>query len=268
MHFPSTLPVKALQRFSKRDLQGFLEILYLAAHAKTSQDVTQTLELIKKHLPYKYVIGGVARLNRTGPDIAYVSNISYPSPWLTRYTQNGYASIDPVLLRSGQKPGLQEWTQTYEGSHLRRQQAFIEEARSFKLNHGVTISHLNPDRRLGTFFSFANEHRESRWYAPVMAHLLDPLHAVLLASLPSTDYRIRRLTMALSPQEERALKLLSCGRSNKEIAEEMALKEKTVCNYLASLYSKLHVSRRTEAIAFYFRQYEAIQRRVPTMHIG
>lgn len=61
-------------------------------------------------------------------------------------------------------------------------------------------------------------------------------------------------TPSLSPQEQRLLPLIAEGHTNKEIAEVMRLSEKTVKNYLANLFSKLHISRRSQAAAFYARR--------------
>jgi DNA-binding NarL/FixJ family response regulator len=55
---------------------------------------------------------------------------------------------------------------------------------------------------------------------------------------------------ALSPQEHRILELLSEGLSNREIAEQMFLAEKTVKNYVSNLLAKLGFQRRTEAALF------------------
>lgn len=59
----------------------------------------------------------------------------------------------------------------------------------------------------------------------------------------------RRLE-SLSEQERRVLELLSEGLSNREIANEMFLAEKTVKNYVSNLLAKLGFHRRTEAALF------------------
>jgi DNA-binding NarL/FixJ family response regulator len=61
---------------------------------------------------------------------------------------------------------------------------------------------------------------------------------------------------SLSPQEKRILELLSEGLSNREIAAEMFLAEKTVKNYVSNLLAKLGFQRRTEAALFAQRQYD------------
>ncbi len=51
----------------------------------------------------------------------------------------------------------------------------------------------------------------------------------------------------LSQQERRVLDLIGEGMTNREIAEEMFLAEKTVKNYVTTLLAKLGLQRRTQA---------------------
>ncbi|MDH3399080.1 MAG: response regulator transcription factor [Acidimicrobiia bacterium] len=58
------------------------------------------------------------------------------------------------------------------------------------------------------------------------------------------------LLARLSPQERKILDLIADGLTNREIADEMFLAEKTVKNYVSNLLSKLEMTRRTEAAAY------------------
>ncbi|MDK2742770.1 MAG: response regulator transcription factor [Nitrospira sp. BO4] len=58
----------------------------------------------------------------------------------------------------------------------------------------------------------------------------------------------------LSPQERLILPLLAEGKTNKEIAIQLRLSDKTVKNYLANIFDKLHVKRRTEAVAWFMKE--------------
>jgi DNA-binding NarL/FixJ family response regulator len=58
--------------------------------------------------------------------------------------------------------------------------------------------------------------------------------------------RLRRL----SPQERRVLSLIADGLTNRQIADELSLAEKTVKNYVSALLHKLDMTRRAEAAAF------------------
>jgi len=55
---------------------------------------------------------------------------------------------------------------------------------------------------------------------------------------------------SLSQQEKMVLKLVSEGKTNKEIAQNLFLGEGTVRNYVSSILSKLSVSNRAEAAAY------------------
>lgn len=57
----------------------------------------------------------------------------------------------------------------------------------------------------------------------------------------------------ISPQERRVLTLVAKGMSNKEIATALDLSGNTVKHYLASVFDKLHVNRRSQAIAAFLK---------------
>jgi DNA-binding NarL/FixJ family response regulator len=54
----------------------------------------------------------------------------------------------------------------------------------------------------------------------------------------------------LTAQERKILLLVAEGKTNKEIAAEVYLSDKTVKNYVSSILSKLDLQRRTQAAAF------------------
>ncbi len=57
----------------------------------------------------------------------------------------------------------------------------------------------------------------------------------------------------LSEQEQKILDLIAEGKTNKEIAQEIFLSDKTVKNYVSSILGKLNLRRRSEAAAFIAR---------------
>ena len=57
----------------------------------------------------------------------------------------------------------------------------------------------------------------------------------------------------LTPRETSVLQLLAQGRSNKQIATEMALGTRTVEGYVSNILAKLGVASRTEAVAHAIR---------------
>jgi two-component system response regulator DevR len=80
--------------------------------------------------------------------------------------------------------------------------------------------------------------------------LLDPsVTAAVLERLrtgPEPDERLGRLT----DQERRILDLVADGLTNRQIAEQVHLAEKTVKNYVSNILSKLGMQRRTQAAVY------------------
>ena len=82
--------------------------------------------------------------------------------------------------------------------------------------------------------------------------ILDPaITARVLSLIRSNTPSTRHLVDSLSPQESRVLALIAEGKTNKEVAQDLNLAEKTVKNYLSTVFEKLHVTRRTQAAALY-----------------
>jgi DNA-binding NarL/FixJ family response regulator len=70
------------------------------------------------------------------------------------------------------------------------------------------------------------------------------------------------LLARLSPQERNILRLIADGLTNRQIAEQVHLAEKTVKNYVSNLLAKLGMERRTQA-AVYAARLGAQQGRTP-----
>ena len=93
-----------------------------------------------------------------------------------------------------------------------------------RTNGGRNGSSLEPVRR--------SHHRELRAWERVLCR----------SRLSTLEY------LGVSEREYEVLTLLASGRTNKEIADSLFISPNTVKTHLASLYGKLEVSRRTQAI--------------------
>ena len=108
--------------------------------------------------------------------------------------------------------------------------------------------------RKSTFFRFQNQADYRLLYVPAARILLG---AVALAPEPIVappasaplGEASAALTAPLTEHERAILALIAQGRSNKQIAAELALSVNTVKMYSSQLYRKLGVHRRTEAVA-------------------
>ena len=81
-----------------------------------------------------------------------------------------------------------------------------------------------------------------------------------LRGVVGPDERLKHLT----PQESKLLGLLADGLTNRQIADQMFLAEKTVKNYVSNVLAKMGMSRRTEAAVYAARLEERRGRFGPT----
>ena len=84
--------------------------------------------------------------------------------------------------------------------------------------------------------------------------ILDPAVTARVIQLFMSASTGRDLLAVLSPQEKRVLALIAEGNTNKEVGVKLELSEKTVKNYLSTIFEKLHVTRRAEAAVIYAQE--------------
>ncbi len=85
--------------------------------------------------------------------------------------------------------------------------------------------------------------------------IIDPSVAARVMNLARTA-QTKSPLKDLSPQEQKVIALLAQGLTNKEIGNQLGLTEKTVKNYLANMFDKLGINRRSQAVALYIRTHE------------
>lgn len=80
--------------------------------------------------------------------------------------------------------------------------------------------------------------------------LLDPAVTAQVLSRLRGGHAQQQARAALTQQEARVLDLIGEGLTNRQIARQMGLSEKTVKNYVSSLLAKLQLGNRTQAALF------------------
>jgi DNA-binding NarL/FixJ family response regulator len=80
--------------------------------------------------------------------------------------------------------------------------------------------------------------------------LLDPSVTARVVERLRDGSEEDELLARLSPQERNILRLIADGLTNRQIAEQVHLAEKTVKNYVSNLLSKLGMERRTQAAVY------------------
>jgi two-component system response regulator DevR len=85
--------------------------------------------------------------------------------------------------------------------------------------------------------------------------MLDPAVTAQVLERLRSGPKVNPLVEQLTGQEQRILELIGEGKTNRQIAEEMFLAEKTIKNYVSSLLAKLGLDSRTQAAIFATKQH-------------
>ncbi len=83
--------------------------------------------------------------------------------------------------------------------------------------------------------------------------VLEELHALSELRVLAAEPRPGDGKSVLSPRELEVLRLVAAGKSNRVIAGDLFLSEKTVARHLANIFAKLDVSSRAAATAYAFK---------------
>jgi len=113
---------------------------------------------------------------------------------------------------------------------------------------GYILKESDPETMLRAIRAVA--HGESL-LSPAIAQKVMRQFAALPADAPGG---CASLCDDLTEREREVLTLVGKGCSNKEIALQLSLSEKTVKNHIANIFSKLHVYDRTQAVLYAIRQ--------------
>jgi NarL family two-component system response regulator LiaR len=84
-------------------------------------------------------------------------------------------------------------------------------------------------------------------------HLHPDITKKLVDQLASPRSDPRPTPDELTPRELEVLRLIAQGKSNREIARELAISDKTVKTHVSNILSKLHLADRTQAAIFAHR---------------
>lgn len=245
--FPSEL----FNKLSKQELQIVLELLHYSAEASSDEDVKKILVCAQKFFPCEYTLAGVVRVNSQGAvqEWCHLLNINYPSDWLYEYSKNGYTEVDPVLTAYAKSYETQVWKDTYKKSASKKQNEFIEHAKSFGLTSGITAGSLDRNRGLCSFVSLAsssNNNQFHKYHAGVFEYLVHHLHSALVKNTPTTPEDSQNV---LSSREMSVLKWMTQGKTNWEISRILGVSERTIRFHVESIFSKLDVNSRSHAVA-------------------
>jgi DNA-binding NarL/FixJ family response regulator len=144
----------------------------------------------------------------------------------------------------------QVWDDVYSDVKTEREKEFVQTAASFGLSHGVTVGAVDPSCKVSSFFAFAGgDPAEHARYVKFLDYLGQHLHLALIRSSSKISCSTDKCVNKLSPKEVTIVNWMKDGKTNWEIAQITGSTERTIRFHVESIFSKLNVTSRTQAVA-------------------
>ncbi|WP_315833507.1 LuxR family transcriptional regulator [Bradyrhizobium prioriisuperbiae] len=184
-----------------------------------------------------------AYLSISGGDPFILS--AYPSDWVRRYVQRGYALVDPVVRRAGRERTLFSWDgRIRKPPSTREQGRFFDEAMVFGVRSGITVPIKGA---FGSTIAFTLAHDESISLAGTPARELLEIvqsagvhfHAHATARLSAGHGAKRPTKDVLTQRERQCLVWIAEGKTVPETARLVGIAPSTVSFHLENARRKL-----------------------------
>lgn len=177
---------------------------------------------------------------------------SYPIRWINHYLQQGYAPVDPVIIKALTTPEPFEWGQEFPSTRLTKPQcAFLDEAAHFGIRCGFTVPIHDPRGTIAAVTFAADKRR-----APFQRCIEQHSHVLQLMAMYFHAHARRRLTpnrvvdgVALSPRELECLEWAAKGKSAWEIGRLLNISRRTAAFHLDNAKAKFGVRTICQAVA-------------------
>ena len=196
------------------------------------------LENAKGHKAGLEVHASVPLLTKDGP----VGILNLASPGKTVFDTETLEFLSAI----GRTLGLAFRRAQLHQQHLREREVIVmleERARLARDMQGVVIQGLSA---ANVSLQIAKQSQAKRAFALEQSADLVNLSLSKLREIDEVLHPVNSLLQSLTPKEQQVLGLVSKGLSNKAIARELGVVEKTIKTHVSSLLSKLHFKRRVQ----------------------
>ncbi len=236
-------------RLSKSDLVSLSETAYRSLSVRSREDMENLLREVAELVPTTGIVAGIPSADpRMLPalETGWIVNGGFPLSWLSMYLERGFHLVDPVFRKHFGEYGTQIWTQTYREVTRKEEKEFIDCARNFGLEEGVTMGYRPPFRSAGSCFSFSGcEIPRHKRHMVLLECLLPHLHSAIskLFSPPSFS------GVPLTAREKEVLSWKKEGLTSWEISQALKISERTVWFHLRNTMCKLGARNSAQAVA-------------------
>ena len=235
---------------SRLDLLSIFDIIdeCLTAPAVPDFLFRRILDPLKDLMPAEAILIGVASASRIElKDTREVWNFGFDAEWLTIYQNKQYEKIDPVVKGALHQGAAVSWRDII-GTDPGIDPNFVSLKEDFGLRNGITCGYIDrsdfPQATVVTVSMPRNE------VAPRFRYILERIvpHLPAACSRAIPALRAERIPQ-LTGRELEILRWVKEGKSSWAIGEILSISERTVKFHVASIFRKLNVISRPQAVA-------------------
>lgn len=228
---------------------AFLELTAVCARPCASAEMFRSLvrTFVSPLLPHRFSVAVLGCLSFDHLSIRHMIGIDYPESFLALIPRHSKLSDRPVVAKWLSTRGPLVVDPVRDRALLSPLE--LREIETFGLGRIAVHGQIDLSSSMASYFSFAGAHElVNDQRAKFVLRLITPhLHAALV-SVPAMSMSSPMLDK-LTRLERELLVWLAAGRSNAEIAALRGRSPTTVRNQISTLFRKLHVSTRAEAVA-------------------
>lgn len=200
-----------------------------------------------------FLYGAILPVSLTRPETFIVSG--YPADWWSRYQEQGYFGIDPVVdhTTSHQTVPL-DWHEIDANRYARAEQVrnFFGEAADFGLVSGISFPVQGQNGEcavlsLATRDEHSQAHQRIIETMPFAQLITCYVHEAARGILSRDPVTMRR--PSLTQREQECLLWAAEGKTSWDTAKILQISERTVLFHLRNAADKLNVSNRAQAVA-------------------
>jgi len=202
-----------------------------------------------------FMYGTSANPHPTHESKSYVFT-TLPREWVARYDERAYIEVDPRVLHGAASSAPLIWDWRAERDCNPETKAFLSDAAAHGIASGVAFGlHDFRASLIIVALNSVNPRIDEQRYSAIRRNLGDILlfgiyfHELFMKSSIQGGVPPRSQGAPLSDREKQCLQLAAQGRTSHEIAQMLAISERTIQFHFDGIRSKLDATNRQQAIA-------------------
>lgn len=220
-----------------------------ALHCTTQEQITYLIEeKVQRLMPHQLMIGGVGYIRGREVLPYVVISENFPNKYLREIlSEEGYVN----------SPFISWWINERRPLIVNLEDALgyldavtLQRLARYHVRNFVAYGQTDFPGVTGTFFWFANlAERAEKKHGYLLEFLVPHFHTAM-TRLAFDHKRVDKLMLVprLTPKEIEVLQLVYEGHTNKDISQLLGISPMTVKNHTKSIYHKMQVKSRSEAI--------------------